>query len=259
MKSFDELLEVLRRLRGEDGCPWDKEQTLESLRSGFLEEVYELVEGIDLRDPVLFREELGDVFFNLLFFAELAREAGWFSVEDALVKVREKLIHRHPHVFGEGQKLGSAEEVLAKWEATKAKENDQRKKKRDSILDGVPEALPALIRARQLQEKTAHVGFDWSEASGVLEKVEEEIGELKAAIQQKKGVEDELGDVLFTVVSLARRLGVDPDRSLASSNRKFKNRFSYMEKILREKGQPVTDQGPEGWESLWREAKKAFP
>lgn len=259
MKSFDELLEVLRKLRGEDGCPWDKEQTLESLRSGFLEEVYELVEGIDRRDAVLFKEELGDVFFNLLFFAELAREQGWFTVEEALVKVREKLIFRHPHVFGDAKKLGTAEEVLANWEATKAKENDGRKKKRDSILDGVPEALPALIRARQLQEKTAHVGFDWSEAAGVLEKVEEEIGELKAAIQQNKGVEDELGDVLFTVVSLARRLGVDPDRSLSSSNRKFKNRFSYMEKILREKGQPVSDQGPEGWETLWREAKKAFP
>ncbi len=259
-KSLGSLLEVLRTLRGENGCPWDRKQTFESLRSGFLEEVYELVDGIDRRDSALIREELGDVFFNLLFFSELAREEGWFDAVEALDAVREKLIFRHPHVFDpNGKKAETAEEVLGLWEANKQKENDLRKKKRDSILDGVPDALPSLIRARQLQEKTAHVGFDWSDAMGVLEKVEEEIGELKTAIRDKKGVEDELGDVLFTLVNLSRRLGVDPDRSLSAANRKFKNRFAHMEKNLRDKGQPVADQGSAGWEALWQTAKKDFP
>jgi MazG family protein len=267
MQSLDELLSIVRRLRAPDGCSWDRKQTLESMRSDFLEEVHEFVEGVDERDAKLMKEEAGDLFFHLVFFSELAREQGWFDADAAIRGVCEKLISRHPHVFErkDGEAAIDEAEVLRRWEARKQKENVE--KKRESILQGIPRALPSLVQATQIQEKASHVGFDWDGAAGVLDKLDEEVRELKEAITRRKApdgrhdqaVEDELGDLLFTVVNLSRHLSVDADRGLSRTNARFKARFAHMENALKEAGAPINGRTLAEWDVLWEKAKNDHP
>jgi MazG family protein len=225
--SFIELLEVLRKLRAPGGCPWDRKQTSESLIPYLMEETYEIIEAIEKCEIDTLKEELGDLTLHILFQAELAREAGQFDIIDSLKCISEKLIRRHPHVFDKNNIEQTESDINMSWEVAKQKE-----KKRDNILDGVPKNLPALIRARRIQEKAANVGFDWNNLSPVLEKVDEEVLELKEAIASKdpENIKDELGDVLFSLVNLSRFLNINPEDSLRMSISKFEARFGKVEK-----------------------------
>jgi MazG family protein len=260
MESFSKLNDLLKSLRAEDGCPWDKKQTLESLRSGFLEEVYELLETIDQKDFPHFKEELGDVFFNLLFFAELARDAGQFNLEEVLASACEKIIRRHPHVFarkpGEAP-MTSEEKLLRQWEKIKAIERAGAPSEKKSLLSGIPKGLPSLLKAERLQAKAAHVGFDWPKKEPVFLKIKEELAELEKEVEEKNhpNMEEELGDLLFTIVNAARHLNVNPDKALQLANDKFQNRFRVMEELLHQKNLKTDEMNLDKWDELWDRAK----
>ena len=222
MDKFDKLIEIVKKLRSPNGCDWDKEQTHESLVPYLLEETHEVIEAIENKDYDALKEELGDLILHVVFQADLASDKNKFSVDDLLDGVNKKLINRHPHIFSNNSdnsyKKGS-------WEATKKKE-----KNRDSVLDGVPKSLPALLLSRRIQEKAAGVGFDWNNNNQVLDKVDEEVSELKESIIKNKGIDEELGDVLFSLVNLSRHLDIDPELSLKRSTEKFMKRFKAIEK-----------------------------
>ena len=251
--TFIQLLEVLRKLRAPDGCPWDREQTSESLVPYLLEETYEIIEAIEEGNIETLKEELGDLTLHILFQAELAREEKQFDISDSLKYVSEKLIHRHPNVFGQNNNEQSKGDINKVWEAAKQKE-----KKRDNILDGVPKNLPALIRARRIQEKAANVGFDWDELSPVLDKVDEEMTELKEAVALKdpKNIKDEMGDVLFSLVNLSRFLDINPEDALRMTISKFETRFAQVEKELKKRGKSLTDSTLEEMDEIWNSVKK---
>lgn len=227
MKEFGKLIEIVAALRDKDkGCPWDAKQTSESLVPNFIEELYEAVEAIEDADDKALCEELGDLLLHITFQAQIASEEGKFSMEDVLKAINSKLVRRHPHIFAEGE-AKDAEEVKMNWERIKM----QEKKERKSVLDGVPKTMPALIQSWRLQEKAASVGFCWDDYSPILAKIEEEYGELREALE-KEGQErviEELGDLLFSVVNLAYKLGIDAEAALKATNRKFYNRFRYVE------------------------------
>src|SRR4051794_926019 len=206
-RTLPRLVQIMQRLLAPDGCPWDREQTLESLRTYVIEEAHEVVDAIDRGGPEDLREELGDLLLQIVFQSELARAKGWFGPDDVVTAIVDKLVRRHPHVFGDVKVSGTAE-VLEHWEQLKAKEKAGR-----GVLDGVPKALPALLRATRVGEKAARVGFDWPDLAGAREKVNEELAELDAAVhsEDRQRMEDELGDVLFSLVSVARKLDVDPE------------------------------------------------
>ena len=254
-KAFDQLIRVMERLRGPGGCPWDREQTRESLKPFLLEEAYEVIEAIEEKDPGSLKEELGDLLFQVVFHAKIAREKGEFSINDILVSLKNKMVRRHPHVFA-GARVGTAREALARWETLKQREKGP--KKRESILDGVPRQLPALIRAGQLQSRAARVGFDWSEFGPVWKKVREELRETEEAIRGKKPapIESELGDLLFSLVNAGRFLGVDPEEALRKANDRFTNRFRSMEKKTKRSGRHLSELGLDEMNRLWDEAKK---
>ena len=222
MDKFDKLIEIVKKLRSPNGCDWDKEQTHESLVPYLLEETHEVIEAIENKDYDALKEELGDLILHVIFQADLASDKNKFSVQDLLDGINKKLINRHPHIFSnnsdDSYKKGS-------WEATKKKE-----KNRDSVLDGVPKSLPALLLSRRIQEKAAGVGFDWDNNSQVMGKVDEEVLELKESMVENKGIDEELGDVLFSLVNLSRHLDIDPELSLKRSTEKFINRFKAIEK-----------------------------
>ena len=222
MDKFDKLIEIVKKLRSPNGCDWDKEQTHESLVPYLLEETHEVIEAIENKDFDALKEELGDLILHVIFQADLASDKNKFSVADLLDGINKKLINRHPHIFSnnsdDSYKKGS-------WEATKKKE-----KNRDSILDGVPKSLPSLLLSRRIQEKAAGVGFDWNNNNQVLDKVDEEVSELKESIIKNKGIDEELGDVLFSLVNLSRHLDIDPELSLKRSTEKFMKRFKAIEK-----------------------------
>lgn len=246
------LKAIVRILRSPGGCPWDQEQTHESLRSGLLEEACETIDAITQSNDANLREELGDVLLQVVFHADLAAEREAFDFNDAAAEVCEKLIRRHPHVFGDTQAADTAE-VLRQWEQIKRQE-----KGRDaSVMDGIPRALPALLRAANVQKKAARVGFDWPDASGVFDKFREEIAELSYEMESGDAsrLEHEVGDILFTAVNLARKVGVEPELALEHATQRFMARFRHMEKAAA--GRPLEDLSLEELESLWSAAKAA--
>ncbi|HCL78605.1 MAG TPA: nucleoside triphosphate pyrophosphohydrolase [Synergistaceae bacterium] len=256
---FRRLLSVMATLRAPGGCPWDREQTIESLRTYITEESYELVDAIGRGEYGDICEECGDVLLQVIFVAQIASETGRFSIEDVLAGLVEKLVRRHPHVFA-GSDARTSADVLQNWEEIKTREK-QRRKKDPSLLAGVPDGLPPLAKSFRIQAKAAHVGFDWEKGdfAPLYGKVEEEILELKDAqsSEQLDCVEDEVGDLLFAVVNLARHLGVNPDSALSRANRKFTGRFEFVEGQVTESGRPWKSFTLDELETFWQEAKGA--
>lgn len=252
LDSFSTLVEIIALLRSPEGCPWDRKQTHESLRKNLLEEAYEVLKAMDEADAEKLSEEFGDLLLQIVLHSQIASDNGEFTINDVIRKINEKLIYRHPHVFGD-VKVKDAEEVTINWETLKKKE----RKKEVSMLDGVPENMPALAYSQAIQGRVARVGFDWQEDSGVLEKMTEEIGEFKAADSQRKK-EEEFGDILFTLANFARRQGIDLESALRQSNRKFYQRFSKMEELCRERGLDLSKLSFDEQNELWEEAKKTL-
>ncbi|MGD9808860.1 MAG: nucleoside triphosphate pyrophosphohydrolase [Deferribacterales bacterium] len=252
--KFIQLVEIVKTLRSPEGCPWDREQNLLSIKNHFLEEAFELVDALDNEDIPNIREELGDIIFHVVFHSVMAEEEGKFNLEDVIAEVNEKLIRRHPHVFGDLGKIGT-EEVVINWEKIKEQE---KKDKRKSVLDDIPGSFPSIQRSQKMQERVRKVGFDWPNMEECMEKVNEEIGEFKEAVGtgSKKDIEHELGDVFFALINLSRFLKVDPDEALRKANKRFHKRFSYIEQSLQERGLSSEDATIEQMEELWQEAKK---
>ena len=252
---FGELVQIMARLRGENGCPWDREQTHASIKPYLLEETYEVLESIDENDPAKLEEELGDLALQIVFHAQMADEAGLFTIADVLRGINEKLRRRHPHIFGD-VKADTAQEVLFNWEQIKKVEREKAQG-RASLLDGVPRELPALLRAHRLQEKASRVGFDWNEARQVFQKVEEELAELRAAMEseQPDRMEAELGDLLFSLVNLGRFIAVNPEDALRKTIARFIARFQYIEEELARRGTTPGQVTLEEMDALWDEAK----
>jgi len=252
---FGELVQIMARLRGENGCPWDREQTHASIKPYLLEETYEVLESIDENDPAKLEEELGDLALQVVFHAQMADEAGLFTIADVLRGINEKLRRRHPHIFGD-VKADTAQEVLFNWEQIKKLEREKAQG-RASLLDGVPRELPALLRAHRLQEKASRVGFDWNEARQVFQKVEEELAELRAAMEseQPDRMEAELGDLLFSLVNLGRFIAVNPEEALRKTIARFIARFQYIEEELARRGTAPGQVTLEEMDALWAEAK----
>ena len=238
LKSVGRLYEVMRRLRAPGGCPWDREQTLQTLKPCLLEETYELLEAMDGSDMALHVEELGDVLLQVVFQCAIREEEGLFTLDDVAEALTEKLIRRHPHVFGDVAAHSSGE-VLRNWEAIKQKEKGKAPDR--SAIDGVPSVLPALLKAQRIQSKAARVGFDWEDATGATEKIEEELGELKEAVSagDPKKVSEEMGDLLFSVVNYCRFVGVDAESALEGTSKKFSRRFREVERRIREQGRTL--------------------
>ncbi len=252
---FERLVGIMARLRGEGGCPWDREQTRDSLKPFILEEAYEVLEALDEGDLEKLKEELGDLLLQVIFQAQVASERGEFTIAEVLTLIADKLVRRHPHVFGEA-KATTAREVLHNWELLK--QNERREKGgKASALDGVPKELPALLRAHRLQEKASRVGFDWKEAGEVFRKVEEELSELKTAARTAslQRIEEELGDLLFALVNLARFLQVNPEDALRKAITRFITRFQYIEEAMAERGKDLSEASLEEMDALWEEAK----
>lgn len=251
MSAFDELVGVMARLRRKDGCPWDREQSHESLKPYIIEETYEVLDAIDRKDDDELREELGDVLLQIVFHAQIAAEQSRFTMDDVAAAIVEKLKRRHPHVFGNVE-VEDSREVLRNWEEIKKEEG------KDSVLDGVPDGLPALLKAQRVQEKVRRVGFDWESIGGTFDKVREEIGELEKAVKDgdQAGIEDEFGDILFSLVNVARFLDINAEESLRQTTKKFSHRFRYIENRIEEKGErPIEEYSLEELDALWNEAK----
>ena len=301
-ERFERAVQIMARLRAPGGCPWDREQTFDTIKPYTLEETYEVLEAIDNRDWPELTGELGDLLLQVLFYSEMAREAGHFSVDDVLDRLSNKLVDRHPHVFGD-VKADTPAEVLRNWEALKAREKEKEKEKRlaaegdkgdkkadhpgaaqstdaQSVLAGVSSKMPALMEAYKLSSRAAHVGFDWPEIEGLFAKLEEETAELReelkalpfkgpsvgtgiagsgkpqVAPELRPRLEDEVGDLFFVLVNIARYLSLDPESALRKTNRKFKRRFQWMEERLRASGRAPQQASMDELESLWQQAKQ---
>ena len=254
-RPFDDLVKLMTRLRGPEGCPWDRKQTLADLKPYIIEEAYEVVDAIDRNDRDALLEEVGDLLLEAVFVAEIAREAGQFDVYESIGAIHDKLVRRHPHVFGE-TKADDAEEVLVNWEKLK---NEERKAENKSLLSGVPQSMPALLKASRLTEKASRVGFDWRRTDDVFEKLDEEMAELREAVasDQKEHIEEEIGDLLFTIANIARKVGVNPEEALQSTNRKFTRRFEAMERRVHDGGRNLDQLELEEMDTLWNDAKRA--
>ena len=255
--SFPELVTIMERLRV--GCPWDREQTHDTLKPYLIEETHEALEAIEDRDDAALCEELGDVLLQVVFHAELLREKGAYGIDDVVGAISEKLVRRHPHVFGDVQVDGTRG-VMRNWYEFKAAERKKKRGDDASVLTGVPRSLPALLRAQRLGEKAASVGFDWPDANAVLDKVEEEIRELREAIahKSKADAQTELGDLCFALAQLARKLGIDAEDGTAGTCNRFTARFQHMEAALRERGEDPKSKTLDELEAMWVEAKKAL-
>ena len=251
--GFHDLVGILELLRSENGCPWDKEQTHESIRRNFIEEVYEAIEAIDDKNTGLLCEELGDVMLQVVFHAQMEKEAGRFTIDDVNDGICKKLILRHPHIFGD-LCVKDSDEVLRNWDEIKKKEKGQ--KSHSDTLDSVSKSLPALIRAEKIQHKAAKTGFDWPDIEGAFDKLSEEITELKEAIATDGNTLDELGDVLFSVVNLSRFLKIDPEEALTRTCEKFSRRFRYMEEGALADGKKLDELTLDEMDKLWSEKKR---
>lgn len=252
---FESLVEVIAILRGENGCPWDREQTHSSLKSTLLEETYETVEAIDSGEPDKLKEELGDLLLNIMLQAQIASEQQHFDIYDVIDTLTEKLIRRHPHVFGDVD-VDNADEVVMNWEAIKKQEAGYEDRK--SALDGIPIALPSLLRAQKIQKRAARVGFDWDNISDVVDKVDEELVEVKECLHNADvdAVEMEIGDLLFAIVNLCRFVDLQAEETLRKSNRKFITRFKRMEDELVRMGKTLEEQSLEELDEIWEKVKK---
>ena len=270
-QAFDHLLELISHLRSPDGCAWDRKQTHDTLRSHLLEETYEVLEALDQQEPDSLKEELGDLLLQVLLHAIIEEEAGHFSMNDVVTHLSEKLIRRHPHVFTKDPHAGeslSATDVVQQWEVIKQAERDQVGH-RDSILQGVPKSLPSLHRAYQVQSRASRVGFDWEQPKQVVEKLDEELEELRMAISDQQAsqatsdsqvhpsphIEAEFGDVLFTVANMARFLHVNPEEALRKSTNRFVSRFQFMERQAEQSQKRLQELTDQEWDSLWEQAK----
>lgn len=260
-KALDKLLDVMARLRDpKTGCPWDLEQNFQTIAPYTLEETYEVVEAIEKNDPQAMKDELGDLLFQIVFHAQMGREAGLFTFDEIAEHVADKMIERHPHVFGD-RDANTAQAVLTNWESDKAAKREAAAKAEGrslSVLDGVTSSLPAATHAVKLQNRAARVGFDWTDAKDILAKIREETDELEVEINAKAGkdaVEDELGDLFFALVNLARRLEVDPETALRRTNRKFERRFREIETRLAAQGRNIANASLDEMERIWVEVK----
>jgi ATP diphosphatase len=293
---FERAVEIMARLRAPGGCPWDREQSFDTIKPYTLEETYEVLEAIDNRDWKELTGELGDLLLQVLFYSQMAQEEGHFSIDDVLERLANKLVDRHPHVFGDA-KADTTAEVLRNWEALKAQEKEKEKKKRaeassgtqatdadaPSVLAGVSSKMPALLEAHKLSSRAAHVGFDWPEIEGLFSKLEEETQELREELKDlpikgealgrgvagsgkpqvpaavRERLEDEVGDLFFVLVNIARYLSLDPESALRKTNRKFKRRFQWMEEQLRANGRGPAQASMSELEELWQQAKQQEP
>ncbi len=248
------LVHIMERLRGKDGCPWDKKQTPDTVKEYLLEEAYEVVDAVEKKDSKALCEELGDLFFQIIFLSHLAKEKGEFSLLDVFRLIKEKMIRRHPHVFGD-VKVKDAEEVLKNWARIKEKEKKGSEK---HPLEDIPLCLPALLRAQKLSEKAARFGFDWKDKKGIWEKVKEEFRELEEAIESedKERVKEEIGDLLFSIVNLSRHWKLNAEQILREANRKFVERFKKMEEELKKRGLSLESATLEQMDSVWEKIKK---
>ncbi len=272
--KFEGLVEIMARLRGDGGCPWDREQTFQSIKNYLLEETYEAVEAIEEGQYNALCEELGDVLLQVVFLSQIAAEENRFSIDDVIEAIRTKMVRRHPHVFGD-KKVADANEVLKNWEQMKQEERLEKQTEaaaeghQPSILDGVTRRIPAVLEASQLSQRAARVGFDWSNPGEILEKLHEEVEELQQAMKparagvgelpkdsnERSMIEDEIGDVFFVAVNLARHFKIDPESALKKTNRKFRERFRYIETMLARQNKSFDDVGLDEMEKLWQEAK----
>jgi ATP diphosphatase len=256
-QEFQTLVDIMARLRGPGGCPWDREQTIESLRGFVLEETYEVLDAIDRGDHAALLGEIGDLLFEGVFLAQIELDDGRFGVADSLRAISAKLIRRHPHIFAaDGGDALTSGQVLEQWEQIKAREQKDAGEKR-SILRGVPKALPSLLRAHEIGSRVAAVGFDWARTSQVVDKIEEEVAELRRAVDSEgqARTEDEMGDLLFSIANLARQLGIEPESALRKANEKFSARFEALERAFESRGQTVHDATLEEMEAEWQRVK----
>ena len=264
-RTFERLLDIMRTLRGPDGCPWDREQTHASLRPFVLEETYEVLEAIESGTPGQFREELGDFLFEAVFLAQISEERGDFTIGDAIEAICDKLVRRHPHVFAraaDDQPLSSTQ-VIEKWETLKARERaaaGEEPKKRKTTLSGVPKTLPSLLRAYEVSARAAAVGFDWAKPGDVVAKIEEEVAEVRDEVESGSlgdlsRAEEEMGDLLFAIANLSRKLGIEPEAALRRANEKFTTRFDAVERAFADRGRALSDASLEEMESEWEQVK----
>ncbi|MBZ5534353.1 MAG: nucleoside triphosphate pyrophosphohydrolase [Acidobacteriia bacterium] len=276
--KFEEFVHTMARLRGEGGCPWDREQTYETLKNFLIEETYEAVEAIEDKDHGALCEELGDVLLEVVFLAQIAREENRFTIDDVIDAINTKMVRRHPHVFGD-TRVADSREVLKNWEEMKQAERAEKRGDKltetlpPSILDGVTRRIPAVLEASQLSQRAARVGFDWSRAEEILDKLHEELEELRDAMRgtpqtqsnaveehcELSGIEDEIGDIIFVAVNLARHFKIDPESALKKTNQKFRNRFRYIENMLARSNRSFEQTNLEEMERYWQEAKRAEP
>jgi tetrapyrrole methylase family protein/MazG family protein len=250
LSQFSALVDIIARLRAPDGCPWDRKQTHASLRENLLAECYEVLEALDEGDSAKLSDELGDLLMQIVLHAQIASEAGEFGLGEVIEGINTKLIHRHPHIFG-NKKVRDAEEVELNWEELKGEEREPDA----SILESVPKQMPALGYSQEVQRRAAHLGFDWEDDSGVIDKLAEEVGEFQQADSQEQKAE-EFGDLLFTLANIARRMGTDLEAALREANRRFYKRFSYMESVCRKRGLNFGQLSFDEQNALWEEAKK---
>jgi MazG family protein len=257
-EKFQKLVAIMARLRSPHGCPWDREQTFDTIKPYLLEESYEVIDAIDARDWRELTGELGDLLLQAVFFAQMAAEEGHFRIEDSLDDINEKLVRRHPHIFGEAE-AHTAEDVKRRWDEIKAEERKAKNAAEELLLDSVPKNLPALMEAAQIHSKAARAGFNWRNAEEVLQKLEEELRELREARHtgRPEKLEHEIGDVLAVVVNLARFLHVDPEQALRKGNKRVRRRFAYVETALRREGRSLADSDIDEMEALWQEAKRS--
>ncbi|MCE1188003.1 MAG: nucleoside triphosphate pyrophosphohydrolase [Ignavibacteria bacterium] len=251
IQKFEKFMNIMYRLRKE--CPWDSEQTHDSIKAATLEEAYETVHAIDEKDYKELQGELGDLLLHIAFHSVIAEDNGTFTIDDVIQGISDKLVRRHPHIFGDVQ-VKNVGEILQNWEAIKLSEG------RESVLDGVPEIMPSLLRAYRLQEKAAKVGFDWKKVEDVYAKVVEETNELHQAVDSgdKEAVEKEFGDLFFALINYARFIGVNPENALRGTNRKFISRFQFIEKELANRGKKITESNLEEMDEIWNESKKIY-
>jgi MazG family protein len=255
--TFQRLIDIMARLRAPGGCPWDREQTFDTIKPFLLEETYEVMDAIDARDWPELAGELGDLLLQAVFFSQMASEEDLFRIDDALDAINAKLVRRHPHIFGD-QTAQTEGDVRKIWSEVKAKERAQKPEVETTLLGSVPRNLPALVEAQQIAARAAQAGFDWENASQVLEKLDEELAEFDIARGNGSAaeMEDEMGDLLFVLVNLARFVKVDPEQALRKANAKFRRRFGYVEQQLAARGKRPADSSLDEMEALWQEAKK---
>lgn len=260
-EAFQRLVDIMRRLRGPDGCPWDHEQTIQSLRGFVLEEAYEVLDAIDRSDHDALRGEIGDLLFEGVFLAQIEADDGRFTIADSIRSISDKLIRRHPHVFGdehtrERPRVKTAGKVVEQWEEIKAREQKSAGEPQ-SLLKGVPKTMPALLRAHEIGTRVAAVGFDWPTTVDVIDKIEEEVAELRHSVRNegRERAEEEMGDLLFSIANLARKLGIEPESALRRANEKFSVRFEALEREFEQQGRVIQNATLEEMEKVWRQIK----